>query len=96
MEYENTSRIHCISEKRNRLNPCSNGIRKYKLSPFTLKLVKCLNPCSNGIRKYLSFVFAAPAAAQCLNPCSNGIRKYSLQINKLKNYCFKNITNILK
>ena len=54
-----------------------------------------LNPCSNGIRKYFS-TSVVDALGSCLNPCSNGIRKYSLQINKLKNYCFKNITNILK
>ena len=39
---------------------------------------------------------STPETLLCLNPCFNGIRKNSLQINKLKNYCFKNFTNIVK
>ena len=95
MEYENTFQFKSGDKSKIRLNPCSNGIRKYlndmksimgKYVVLILVLMEYENtPNSVGFSEYAS-----------LNPCSNGIRKYSLQINKLKNYCFKNITNILK
>ena len=34
------------------LNPCSNGIQKYKDNLTTWSVSMSLNPCSNGIQKY--------------------------------------------
>ena len=53
MEYENTACGLQRNDDRSCLNPCSNGIRKYKIPPSSKSIVLiCLNPCSNGIRKY--------------------------------------------
>ena len=75
MEYENTTSRRLIHKLSQSLNPCSNGIRKYKQG----KLVYCyrsrLNPCSNGIRKY-NIMISKNSNNSGLNPCSNGIRKY--------------------
>ena len=34
------------------LNPCSNGILKYKQADGNFEMQASLNPCSNGILKY--------------------------------------------
>lgn len=54
-----------------------------------------MNPCYNGIQKYLPMPIILGRLTS-LNPCSNGIQKYNLEINKLKNYYFKSLTNISK
>ena len=53
MEYENTLTLRQLFRRQKCLNPCSNGIRKYRLSnSIKSEGPECLNPCSNGIRKY--------------------------------------------
>ena len=57
MEYENTIRGITPVSKTMRLNPCSNGIRKYLAMANRYTCYSCLNPCSNGIRKYALLYF---------------------------------------
>ena len=52
MEYKNTPLLKEEQFLKMCLNPCSNGIQKYRAPAPSLTTKKRLNPCSNGIQKY--------------------------------------------
>ena len=52
MEYKNTAKRFYAVIAIMCLNPCSNGIQKYKTTMTRKPRYTSLNPCSNGIQKY--------------------------------------------
>ena len=76
MEYKNTIFNKAIAPKNISLNPCSNGIQKYRLKKRTHW--KALRVLILVLMEYKNTDTPSPNPDPdpSLNPCSNGIQKY--------------------